>query len=164
MIIFFIGLPGSGKTTMGKKFAEKLDVPFIDLDDMIEKSEKIKISEIFKNKGEDYFRQIEHNKLRSLEYLDDNLVVSTGGGTPCFMDNINLMRKMGTIIYLNPPIEIIVDRLSGDQTRPLLMGNVRETINKLYNQRKTYYEQADFKFDTPDVDLNKLHHWLRNQL
>ncbi len=164
MITFFIGLPGSGKTTIGKKFAEKLDVPFIDLDDMIEKSEKMKISEIFENKGEDYFRQVEHNKLRSLEYLDDNLVVSTGGGTPCFMDNINLMRKMGTIIYLNPPIEIIVNRLSGDQTRPLLMGNVRETIDKLYSQRKTYYEQADFKFDTPDVDLNKLHHWLRNQL
>jgi shikimate kinase len=164
MIIFFIGLPGSGKTTVGKKFADKLDVPFIDLDDMIEKSEKMKISEIFEKKGEEYFRQVEHNKLRSLEYLDDKLVVSTGGGTPCFMDNINLMRKMGTIIYLNPPIETIVDRLSGDQSRPLLMGNVRDTINKLYCERKTYYEQADFKFITPEVDLNKLHHWLRNQL
>ena len=100
MRIFLIGYMGSGKTTLGRKLAYILQYQFIDLDDYIEKQEGRKISHIFEEDGEDYFRKLERVYLHRVIDKED-LVISTGGGTPCFFDNMNQMNEYGKTIYIN---------------------------------------------------------------
>jgi shikimate kinase len=165
MMLFFVGMPGSGKSTTAQSFAKITGLPRIDLDEMIEKSEKQKISEIFESKGEEYFRTLETRKLESLQFLEDDLIISVGGGTPCFNDNLTLMRQMGIIVFLDPPIEVLEQRVRSTKDRPLLATeNIREKLEEMYSVRLPFYRQADYRFSKAEIDVQDLKHRLRNQL
>src|SRR5260221_14675660 len=111
MKIFLIGLPGSGKTTLGKLLAGKLKLPFIDLDIEIEKSERQTINQIFENRKENYFREVESTMLKEFCNSSESFVMSTGGGAPCFHNNMSLMNNSGKTIFLDVPAKEIGYRL-----------------------------------------------------
>jgi shikimate kinase len=108
--IFIVGYMGSGKSTAGKKLASKLGFEFIDLDHYIENEFGQTVPEIFKTKGENEFRAMEHNALKKL-VLKENVVISCGGGTPCYYGNMELMNNHGTTIYLKMSAETLAHRL-----------------------------------------------------
>jgi len=146
MRLFLIGFMGSGKTFTGKKLAVQIGYDFIDLDECIEKEEDRPISEIFKKEGETHFRELERLCLKKLGQ-HEKVVVATGGGTPCFFDNMEWMNAHGLTIYLNTPLEILLERLKNEKThRPLIAGKMEEEwtvfIEQLLNHRKPFYEQA----------------------
>ncbi len=161
MRIFLIGFMGSGKTSIGEKIAKKLNLQFIDIDDVIEKEQGLQISDIFAKKGEDYFRSLEKNALNRI-IEKENVVIATGGGTPCFFDNMELMNKNGITVYLKLPAVDLFNRLENSQTdRPLLKGLNKEKllakIVELLNKREKFYMQAQHTIDGIDPDLNKLY-------
>jgi len=122
MLIYLIGYMGSGKTTAGKKLASRLGYNFIDLDDAIEKEQNLTISEIFKNNGQAEFRIIEKEALKKT-FGYTNTIVSTGGGTPCFFNNMDEMNKHGKTIYIELTPKALVSRLIGAKNkRPLISG------------------------------------------
>lgn len=146
MRIFLIGYMGSGKTTLGRKLAYILQYQFIDLDDYIEKQEGRKISHIFEEDGEDYFRKLERVYLHRVIDKED-LVISTGGGTPCFFDNMNQMNEYGKTIYINIHPKALLPRLlSSPSTRPLLAGKdekeMLDYVFKTLRSREKYYHKA----------------------
>lgn len=123
MRIFLIGFMGSGKTHWGTRIAEKLKIPFYDLDAVIVNNEGMSISEIFATKGEEYFRYMEKQTLEDLIGREENFVLSAGGGTPCFFNNIEFMKKNGKVLWLNTSLEALNHRLLKEKmARPLLRG------------------------------------------
>src|SRR5258708_15000387 len=122
MKIFLLGLPGSGKTTIGKELAGLLRIPFVDLELEIEKSFKKKITEIFEKQGEGYFRELEAKQLRKWCSAPSGFVMATGGGTPCFYDNLKFINQTGKSIFLDVPAREIVKRIKKAELmeRPLL--------------------------------------------
>ncbi|MEQ9468662.1 MAG: shikimate kinase [Ekhidna sp.] len=138
--IFLIGLPGVGKTTMGLDLAVDLGLQFVDLDQDIEKAAKLSVSEIFEEYGEAHFRQLEKLHLEKVIDELDNFVMATGGGTPCFFNNLDTMKQSGRVVYINTPIETIRGRLEKDRSRPLMKNH---TLNELFEKRKGWYNQAD---------------------
>jgi len=150
--IFLVGLPGTGKTTLGKELATELNIPFFDLDEEIEKQAKQVIRSIFSEKGEDHFRQLEHDQLRRIIQESQSFVLSTGGGAPCFFDNMQMMNKSGTTIFINTPIHLIKQRIQHDSARPLMQTN---TLEGLYEKRKQWYEQAHHSVNSL-TELSKL--------
>ena len=146
MTIFLVGFMGCGKSTLGKKLAKNLDFNFIDLDDFIEDCEARTIQEIFEINGESYFRKLERFYL--LKVINNkNIVISVGGGTPCFYDNINQMNKNGLTIYINMPTKVLVNRLkSSNKFRPLIEGmkeiELKDYINKTIREREVFYNKS----------------------
>ncbi|MEQ8905550.1 shikimate kinase [Ekhidna sp.] len=138
--IFLIGLPGAGKTTMGLDLAVDLGIQFVDLDQDIEKAEKCSIKEIFAEKGEAHFRQLEKFHLEKVINELDAFVMAAGGGTPCFFNNLDIMQKAGTVCYINTPIDKIQQRLAKDTSRPLMKN---QSLESLLEKRKEWYNQAD---------------------
>jgi len=139
----------SGKSSIGKKLAKKCNLPFVDLDDYIVKKEKITIPEIFKLKGEIYFRKIEAQYLNELLLLEDDFILAVGGGTPCYGNNMKSITENAQSIYLKSSIQNIYDKLSkqkNKQKRPLISTiedrNLKEFIAKHLFERRHYYEQA----------------------
>src|SRR5688572_1061429 len=108
MKLFLVGLPGSGKSTIGKQLSNLLNLPLVDTDDLIIQKEKSTIEEIFKYHGENYFRELEKKTLHEL-IASDKLIISTGGGLPCFFDNMEVINKNGISIYLNVSPESITE-------------------------------------------------------
>lgn len=160
MVIFLIGYMASGKTTLGIELAKSLSLPFIDLDEYIESKEGKTVSEIFAENGEFYFRKLEHDCLEEVS-CTLNAVVSTGGGLPCFNDNMHLINNSGISIYLEANIEVLVDRLLiMGETRPLVKGKSREElfdfVSGHLNARKKWYEMANLRIDVNDFDANRL--------
>ena len=147
MIIYLIGLPGVGKTTTGKMLAKNLHFDYLDLDNEIELSTRKSISTIFKEKGEPYFRELEKDELFNTFNLND-YVISTGGGTPCFFDNIEMMNKNGYTIYLSSTPKDIYDRFTPSELakRPLLKDGI-EKLEDLYSSRKKFYEKSQHKVE-----------------
>ncbi len=137
--IFLVGLPASGKSSFAKKLAEEIGLPFLDLDNEIVASSGCSIPEIFKSQGEDHFRVLERDQLRKVIAENDQFVLATGGGTPCFFDNMDNMNANGTTIYLNASLEKIKGRLKDDETRPLMK---KYDITALHKKRKPWYELA----------------------
>lgn len=138
---------GCGKSAVGRALAKFLEVEFIDSDKFIEQRAGLSVSEIFARFGEDDFRSRERNFLENLKENPSPVVISTGGGMPCFADNLELM-KNGVIIYLELSIDELFERLkSRQEKRPLLQNlkeaELREFIKKKLNFRKTFYRQAD---------------------
>jgi len=130
MLVYLIGFMGSGKTTVGKKLAGKLGYDFIDLDEMIEKKYRITINNIFNKFDENAFRLIEQETLTETFKLK-NTVISTGGGTPCFFNNMQLINKYGISVYLKMHKQSLYDRLINSKTkRPLL---TEKTPNEILN-------------------------------
>lgn len=161
MCIFIIGFMGSGKSTLGASLARLAGVPFTDLDEIIESSEGLTVSEIFRRKGEEYFRLAESELLRKVVYETGKGVIATGGGTPCFGSNINFMNKAGITVYLRLSAEDLYNRLRGDSDkRPLLEGlndqELAEFIVKRLAEREPFYSQAKIICDKNDQDPRKL--------
>src|SRR6267142_4398766 len=148
MKIFLLGLPGSGKTTLGKALSIALRLPFVDLDSEIERREGKKITEIFAEKGEAYFRELESNELREGCTATAEFVMATGGGTPCFFDNLEWINRAGKSIFLDVPPSEIVRRMKGTSQlkRPLLrklpVEEIREKIERMRSERIHFYEKA----------------------
>ena len=154
--ICLIGMPGSGKSTIGKQLSKKLKYSFFDTDDEIEKQEKIKIKDIFSQKGEDYFRAVEiavFNKLMN----KNKIVISTGGGL--VIRNLNKL-KSSFNIYLYCNLDILTQRASRNNLRPLLNEDTSLQIKNLFNERKEIYTKAaDIKIDTtinPKTTIRKI--------
>ena len=161
MRIFLIGFMGSGKTHWGTKIAEKLQIPFYDLDAVIVNIEGMSISEIFANKGEEYFRYMEKQTLENLVMKEENFVLSAGGGTPCFFNNIDFMKRNGKVLWLNTSLEALNQRLLKEKmSRPLLKGiteaGLRSYIIRKLSERKMYYEQADLMVHEETTELEPL--------
>lgn len=162
MVFFLLGLPGCGKTTLGRKFAHVIGHPFYDLDHMIENGEGTKIPELFSQHGENKFREIEKHyllKIKEFEFA----VVATGGGTPCYFNNMELINQMGMSIFLDLSPKEISNRLSenGISKRPILKGKTREeihiTLEYLRQNRLPYYRQSHITITNPEISFNELY-------
>lgn len=156
MKIFLIGMMGSGKTTVGRMLADKLAYSFADTDHLIENAAEMKVADIFNHHGEARFRKLESGVLRKI--TDDRIVVSTGGGLPCFASNLKWMLSKGVVIYLQVSVDVLTERLMTQNDRPLLSGltpdGIRSKISSLMNQRSKFYEKAHFTIDADDVPAN----------
>ena len=147
MKLYLIGLPGSGKSFLGKKLAEETKIPFIDLDAILEQETGVSIAKIFSEKGEEYFRNLEAVAI-SQQSKAPHFVMACGGGTPCFHDNMKFINETGKSIFLNVPVEEIATRLSASEkeTRPLLAGTehlkLTEKLTHLLQKRIAFYQQA----------------------
>ena len=148
MRIYLIGMPGSGKTTIGKKLAEKLVYPFIDLDARIEKDALMFIDDIFEKYGEQTFRRLETESLMSIE--GDDAVISCGGGIVTIKDNKAKMN--GYKVYLNTELDIIKERLLDDVKRPLLR---KKSLEQLYEERMLKYIDFADVIIANDHDVDK---------
>jgi len=154
--IFLVGYMGSGKTTYGKMLAEKYNLDFKDLDVYIEQRQFKSISQIFKDRGEEGFRKIEHNMLKEVSEFED-VVISAGGGTPCFFDNMEIMNAMGDTVYLEASTEVLFEYLrTAKNERPLLKDKsdeeMLEYIRESLAKRVPFYEKAKYRVDARDVD------------
>ena len=159
--VVLIGYMASGKSTVGKVLAERLGVEFIDLDDYIEAKEKLSITKIFSEKGEIYFRIKETEYLETLLNSDTNIVLSVGGGTPCYANNIQLITGNSKSFYLNATINTLYNRLKKEQySRPLIaslkLENLKEFIAKHLFERSSYYNQAQFSISINDKKIDAI--------
>ena len=154
--IIFIGYMGSGKTTVGKALSKALNIPFYDLDWYIETRRRKKISDIFAECGEEGFRQIERNMLHEVAEFED-VIISCGGGTPCFFDNIDYLNRQGDVVWLKATPEVLYQHLlmsKGD--RPLLKGKSPEElitfIREQLSVREPFYQKAKYPLDVSLLD------------
>ena len=159
MKIFIIGFMGCGKTTVGKKLAARLSLDFIDLDHIIEESEQMSIVDIFNKKGEVEFRNRETKYLSEIVERD-NFLISLGGGTPCFNNNINLIKAGGVSVYLKMDSEDLYGRLKQSKSkRPLIAGKSEAELKKYIEitlrEREPYYSLADLIVEGKDLDAEK---------
>lgn len=138
-VIYLVGFMGSGKSTVAAQLSYKLGMPYIEMDDEIEKEQGITISEMFATYGESFFREKETSFLRG---ISKEVIVSTGGGVILSKDN-RLLLKSGTVIYLKAEWETIVQRLSEDTKRPLWKGDAQEKKTRFQSRLKLYEEVAD---------------------
>ncbi|MCF6279604.1 MAG: shikimate kinase [Flavobacteriaceae bacterium] len=161
MKIVLVGYMASGKSSVGKILAEKLRVDFIDLDAYIELKEELSIPDIFVEKGEIYFRLKETEYLKELLNLTDNFVLSVGGGTPCYANNIKLITEKSQLFYLRASINTLYNRLKRQRkSRPMIanlkLEDLKEFIAKHLFERVVYYEQAEFTINTDEKIINEI--------
>ena|ERR1700722_10087951 len=166
--IFLIGFMGSGKTHWGKLLSESLQLPFFDLDTVIAKTEQKNISQIFAEFGEEFFRYKEKETLEEIVSDHDKFILSCGGGTPCFFNNIEFMKDNGKVIWLNTSIDILRERLFKERaTRPLIKAigdaELKNYIIRKLGDRKMYYEQADFIINEESASLKSIIELLNNE-
>lgn len=160
MRYFIIGYKSSGKTTIGKKLAYRLNMEFIDLDKYIEDMTGSSVPEIYTSQGETEFRNIEWKALKQV-VTKDNVIVSTGGGVPCHCDNMNLMEQYGEVIYLKMDNETLVSRLEkATSDRPIVKNKSREElqiyVKDLRNRCEHHYLRAKFIVDAKNLKLEEL--------
>ena len=161
MKIFLIGFMGSGKTHWGKQLSEKLGIPFFDLDDVIVSSKGKTINAIFEEEGEEAFRLFEMETLHLVTESHESFVMATGGGTPCYFNNIEYMSRSGMAVWINTSIDTLFERLSKEKAhRPLIRNlpdeQLRHYILKKYADRRIYYEQATMILDEDKITLDLL--------
>ncbi|WBX78373.1 shikimate kinase [Tenacibaculum ovolyticum] len=152
MKIVLIGYMASGKSTIGRLLSQKMNFSFIDLDDYIEEKEKMTVSEIFEKKGEIYFRKAEHLYLKELMVLDKDIVLSLGGGTPCYAGNMDIITesKNTNAIYLKTSIATIVERLTNEKNQRPLVARLKEDelaefVAKHLFERSYFYNKSKYK-------------------
>ena len=145
--IFLVGMPGSGKSTVGRLLAKKLGLEFYDLDTEIESAGGKTIAEIF-SEGEEVFRKLEARVLLKTISNNKPFVMAAGGGTPCFFDGMKIMSESGDTIYLDTPIDVLITRTKRKSHRPLLKENPALAIEVLLNKRQKCYSQAMYRVDT----------------
>jgi shikimate kinase len=143
--IYLIGFMGAGKTTVGRELAQRLGVPFFDLDEMVEASEGMSIKEIFAERGEPHFRKRERDLLLSTRYLE-NAVIATGGGTFTFEENIQFIKGEGFSAFLSAPFTVLRSRISDKAAERPLFRDDLATL-ELYQYRLKYYKMADLTLE-----------------
>ncbi|OHX68492.1 hypothetical protein NH26_08100 [Flammeovirga pacifica] len=157
MRIYLVGMPGSGKSTLAKALSSQLNLPFFDMDDEIVKKEGRSIPEIFEKEGEDYFRKVEQEIVH--DFHPENCILATGGGAPCFFDNMNVMNELGTTVFVDVDANHLTERVWSEHgTRPLLSQSSKEeifqSISDKRSQRLAFYQQSKFMIEagtkTPD--------------
>lgn len=173
-VVFLVGFMGSGKSHYGKLLSEAMGVPHVDLDAAIEAEEGMTIAAIFAEKGEDYFREQESRMLRLITasfsgHMKENDhkitifgILSCGGGTPCFHQNMAWMNEQGITVWIAPDVDVLVSRLAGERSkRPLIAGlddmELKSQVLKRLADREKYYAQAHLKITNPSVAIHELH-------
>lgn len=162
MKVFLIGLPGCGKSTLAKQVANQLSRTFVDLDVEIVKGERQSIASIFAAKGEAQFRALEKTCLSRWCARSTDFVMATGGGTPCFLSNMELMKKSGISIFLDTDVNEIASRMMNTELakRPLFAGQDVNTIaarvEEMRTQRISFYDQADVKLTGSQISVDRV--------
>lgn len=150
MKIYLVGFMGSGKTTVGRELAARIDAPFFDLDELVEAAEKMSIKEIFALHGEPYFRKRERDLLRSTRHLEA-AVIATGGGTFTFDENIQFIQSEGISVYLSAPYALLRARIEDKAAeRPLFTDDL--STHELYASRVRYYRMSDITIDVREEE------------
>ncbi|HYR26811.1 MAG TPA: shikimate kinase, partial [Thermoanaerobaculia bacterium] len=144
MKIYLVGFMGSGKTTVGRELAARIDAPFFDLDELIEAAEKTTVKELFAMRGEPYFRKRERDLLRSTKHLEA-AVIATGGGTFTFDENIQFIQSEGLSVYLSAPYALLRTRVGLKEDRPLFRDDL--STHELYANRIRYYRMSDLTIE-----------------
>ena len=143
--ILLVGFMGAGKTTIGKLLAKSMGFSFIDTDKEIEKEEGISVAQIFENKGEEYFRELESNFIANI--YQNKYIIATGGGMPCHKDNMRKLKKLGTVLFINTSYDSITERLKINQkSRPLIKSGLddeNEELHSLFIKRQKIYMSSD---------------------
>jgi len=155
MKIFLIGFMGSGKTHWAQRLAAKLGMPFYDLDSLIVEKENRTVAEIFAEKGE------EKETLEAITDNQERFILSCGGGTPCFFNNIEFMKKNGKVIWLNTSVDVLRQRLQRERlSRPLIAevseDELQRYIIRKLSERRMYYQQADVTVSEENTNLDEL--------
>ena len=154
--IVLTGMMGSGKTTIAKLLSEKLNIKYIDIDFLIEEKENMKISEIFAQKGENYFRKLEQEIIIS-SFITENSIISLGGGAFENPETRKFLLNNSTVIYLKTSPEIIYERIKNNTTRPLLCGKMSvEKIKQILKIREKNYESASIIINTNNKTPNRI--------
>lgn len=159
--IFLIGFMGSGKTHWGRLLAQKMKLPFFDLDEEVVAQEQKTINEIFSEKGEEHFRLLEKEVLHQVAESNDTFVMATGGGAPCYYNNMGFMKNRGLVLWINSPVAALYERLVKEKDkRPLIKdldeGQLMAYLTKKIRDRKLYYEQADIQVSEKNISLEYL--------
>jgi len=160
--VILIGYMAVGKTTIAQLLSEKTGLKFVDLDKLIEKKTNLSVSELFNLKGEIYFRKIEHEIFKEIIEEENSLIISTGGGTPCYAGNhLFLNGENITSIYLKASLAVVIDRLKSDKTtRPLVANKSDEEMNEFVAkhlfERSYFYNQATFKVDVDNKNPKEI--------
>jgi shikimate kinase len=154
--IILLGYMGAGKTTVGKALAKALNLQFYDLDWYIESRMHMTVKQIFDERGEEGFRKIEHNMLHEVAEFED-VVISCGGGTPCFFDNIDYMNQQGETVYLKATPDVLYGHLKmGRTVRPLLLNKtpdeVKDFVSRQLAEREPFYTKAKHVIDVSLMD------------
>jgi len=168
MKLFLIGFMGCGKTHWGRELSEKLSVPFFDLDEKIVEQAGKPISQIFEEEGEEQFRLLEKEVLYLLTESHDTFIMATGGGTPCFYNNIDYLKKNGTVVWFNCSAECLYQRLVKEKDKRPIISHVpneqlKAFIIKKFSTRKIFYQQADIIINEDDISLDELVHRIFEQ-
>ena len=166
--VFLVGYMGAGKTTVGKELAKLAGLSFIDLDFYIEGRYHKAVSQIFAERGEEAFREIERNMLHEVAEFED-VLISTGGGAPCFFDNMEFMNASGTTVYLKVSVEELAKRLElCKHTRPVLKGRsgeeLRAFIAESLEKRNPFYTKPSITFDAEKMLTESDVHDISNAL
>ena len=154
--IYLVGFMATGKTAIGVELAKRLNKEFFDLDDLIEQRENMAIVDIFKQKGEPYFRKIEKDMVKETSLRKD-LVVGCGGGAIVDSENLSTLKESGLIICLKAEVDVILERSKGTPQRPLLnVEDPKQRIIDLLKKRELFYNQADYIVDTTDLKIKEV--------
>ncbi len=145
--VYLCGFMGCGKSTLGKFASGKLSLPVVDTDYIISKKAHLSISKIFETKGEEHFRKLETKVIRSLSYQKPR-IVSLGGGAAAKEKNVALMKRMGIVVFINTPFEVIYERVKRNNRRPIVNNSTKEELFELYKKRLPIYLAAS------DIVLN----------
>lgn len=151
--IYLIGMPGSGKSYFARLLSEHFNYPMLDLDHAVEEKAGERIPELFADRGEEYFRKLEAETLREITENHDDLIISTGGGTPCFHEGMEYMNTHGVTVFLKTDRALLVERLSEKTDRPLMQGDVEKKIDELLETRLPFYDKARITIQHRDPDL-----------
>ncbi|MFY0254240.1 shikimate kinase [Chitinophaga sp. 30R24] len=158
MKVYLLGFMGAGKSYWGKQLADHWQLPYYDLDEVIVEAEEMAIADIFATKGEDYFREKESTLLRELS-MQENFLISCGGGTPCFQENMDFMNQHGTTIWLNPSLETMVERLQRKKNKRPLIADLEDKdlmgfVEKKLAERLPFYQQSRHIISSDNISLD----------
>ena len=161
--VYLIGYMGCGKSAIGKRLSFATKMPYYDMDSEIVKKMGMTIPEIFEKYGEERFREIETEFLRT--FRDEFCIIATGGGVPMRKENREIMRRTGIVFFLNAPFRDIWRRIASDRNRPIVQRSTRMDLEKLFNERKPHYlHTAHFKVETENRSLRDIMDYIAFQI